>query len=189
MPNYRRARVHGGTYFFTLVTHQRRPVFESDVARSILGGCFREASQQWPMSVEAIVLLPEHLHAIWRLPPGDAGYSARWAWIKKEFTKRWLKVSKDEAAVSGSRDRERRRGIWQPRFWEHTIRDEDDFDRHFDYIHFNPVNHGLVGCPADWPHSSFHRWVRRGVYDRDWACSHRGRSLPDFSGLEESVGE
>ena len=94
MPNYRRAFVPGGMFFFTLVTDRRRPLFESPVARQLLGQCFRECQARWPFSMPAIVLLPDHLHAIWSLPPGDSNYSTRWAWIKKEFTKRWLATAR-----------------------------------------------------------------------------------------------
>lgn len=189
MPSYRRAHIPGGTFFFTLVTHQRKPLFDSNVGRSLLGECFRQAIQRWPMNVNAIVLLPDHLHAIWSLPTGDSAYSRRWSWIKKEFTKRWLLDSGDECSVSQGRQKERRRGIWQPRFWEHTIKDEDDFERHFDYIHYNPVKHGLVRCPHEWPHSSFHRWVKRGVYPEHWACWERRRKTLNFNDIEHSVGE
>ena len=189
MPNYRRACVPGGTFFFTVVTHQRHTIFKSHVARLLLGECFREAIRHWPMNIDAMVLLPDHLHAIWSLPNGDSDYSRRWAWIKKEFTKRWLQNAGTELSVSTGRQKERRRGIWQPRFWEHTIRDEDDFERHFDYIHYNPVKHGLVRCPHQWPYSSFHRWVKRDVYPRHWACGKLDQNTLNFEDIEQSVGE
>ena len=178
MPNYRRAYIPGGTFFFTIVTYGRNPIFANQAARRILGNVFREAIAQWPMTVNAIVLLPEHMHMICSLPSGDDGYSKRIGWIKKEFTKRWLDAGGHEAAVSPSKHKERRRGIWQPRFWEHTIEEDDDFDNHFDYIHWNPVKHGHVECPRDWSHSSFHRWVKAGVYPEDWGCSTKG-SVPN----------
>ncbi len=188
MPDYRRARVPGGTYFFTLVTHYRQPVFESAVARSLLGDCCREAAQRWPHVVDAIVLLPDHLHAMWTLPRGDDRYSVRWAWIKKEFSKRWLSRGGEEFAVSDGRSREGRRGVWQARFWEHTIADEGDFERHFDYIHYNPVKHGHVPCPRDWPASSIHRWIGAGVYPVDWACS-ASQPIPTFPDISKTAGE
>jgi putative transposase len=103
-----------------------------------------------------MVLLPDHLHSLWALPPGDARYSMRWAWTKKEFTKRWLAAGGRERPVSNSRRARHRREVWQPRFWEHTIRDEHDLERHFDYIHYNPVKHSLVTSPRHWPFSTFH---------------------------------
>ncbi len=170
MPEYRRYFVPGGTYFFTVVVNRRRHLFADPAPVAFLGSMFRRCLMRWPMTVDAIVLLPDHLHAIWSLPPGDSEYPKRWGWIKKEFTKQWLAVGGHEGPVSEGRKRERRRGIWQPRYWEHTIEDENDFDAHFDYIHWNPVKHAYVRCARDWPHSSFHRWVRRRVYREDWGC-------------------
>ena len=130
------------------------------------------------------------IHTIWTLQPDDADYSRRWGWIKKEFTKGWLRLGGAEQAVTVEQRRERRRGIWQPRFWEHTIRDADDFERHFDYIHYNPVKHGLVRCPHEWPWSSFHRWVHAGVYPDKWACScHHPTASLDFEDIEDMTGE
>jgi putative transposase len=118
----------------------------------------------------AVVLLPDHLHAIWTLPEGDAGYSVRWKRIKEEFTKNFIQAGGEEGPRSDSRLRRQERGIWQRRFWEHTIRDEDDFEEHFNYVHYNPVKHRLVRYPRDWPYSSFHRWVKLGAYPPDWSC-------------------
>ena len=159
MPNYRRWFVAGGNFFFTVVIDDRRPLFNNATAVSLLGSIFRNCVTRWPLTVNAMVLLPEHLHAMWTLPPSDDAYSKRWAWIKKEFTKQWLATAGHDHAVSEARQRERRHGIWQPRFWEHTLQDETDFERHFDYIHWNPVKHGYVHCPHEWPHSTFHRYI------------------------------
>jgi len=186
MPNYRRAFVPGGTFFFTVVTHQRRRFLADDPARSLLGGVIRRCQLRWPFKINAIVLLPDHLHTIWTLPRGDSDYSTRWGWLKKEFTKNWLAIGGEDAVVSEARQREGRRGIWQPRFYEHTIEDEDDFQSRFDYIHYNPVKHGLVRCPKHWQWSSFHRWVDCGVYPEDWACGH---APPSFKDAEDTVGE
>jgi len=188
MPNWRRAFVPGGTFFFTVVTDQRRPVFHSENARIILGNVIRECLQSHPSEVRAIVLLPDHLHAIWCMPPGDTNYSGRWQWIKTHFTKRWLASGGSECAVSQGRKDDGRRGVWQPKFWEHTIEEEDDFESHFDYIHYNPVKHGYVRCPVDWEWSSFHRWVRRGVYSKRWACADRDLKL-NFDQIGKTVGE
>ena len=124
----------------------------------------RGTQRRWPMTIYALVLLPDHLHAMWTLPPGDAAYAVRWAWLKKEFTRRFLNADGSEQPRSESRRRNRRRDVRRRRYWEHLIRDEDDFDSHFDYLHWNPRKHGYVQAVSDWPHSTFHRWVRAGVY-------------------------
>ena len=187
MADYRRWRVAGGTYFFTVVTHSRARLFSDRIAQEILGAKIRACQQEWPFTIDALVLLPEHLHAIWTLPPGDDKYPMRWGWIKKEFTKDWLARGGVEQEVSTSRQARGDHGIWQPRYWEHTIEDERDFELHFDYIHYNPVKHGHVPSPKDWPHSSFHRWVAAGVYDTNWGCSRNGPL--QFDDLEETAIE
>ena len=187
MAEYRRWRVEGGTYFFTVVTHSRAPIFASSIAKQLLGEKFRACQQEWPFEVNAIVLLPEHLHAIWTLPQGDANYPQRWAWIKKEFTKDWLALGGLEQPISRSRRERDEHGVWQRRYWEHTIDSEHDFDRHFDYIHYNPVKHELAQSSGDWPASSFHRWVKAGVYESDWGCCHHG--LLSFNDLNETAME
>ena len=189
MPNYRRAFVPGGSFFFTLVVHRRRDLFSDPVAVAVLGSVFRRCLRRYPFSVNAIVLLPDHLHTIWTLPPGDSDYPQRWGWLKKEFTQQWLALGRKDYVVSAARKRQRRRGIWQPRYWEHTLEDEDDFERHFDYIHWNPVKHGYVRCPREWPHSSFHRYVRLGVYEPDWGCFTADKPPLDFADMEDSAGE
>ena len=107
---------------------------------------------------------------IWTLPPTDADFSTRWARIKSQFTRQWRAAGGQDLPVSPGKRRDNRRGIWQPKFFEHTIRDEDDFTRHVDYIHYNPVKHGEAKRPRDWPLTSFHAYVERGVYTRDWGC-------------------
>jgi putative transposase len=188
MPKWRRAHVPGGSFFFTLVTDCRARFLTGIPARPILGSIIRRCQMKWPFTINAFVLLPDHLHTIWSLPPGDDRYSTRWGWIKKEFTKSWLALGGCEQEQTEGRKRDRRRGVWQPKFWEHTLEDEEDFERHFDYVHYNPVKHGYVRCPREWPWSSFHRWVQQGVYPEHWACWQNGRTL-DFSGIEETVGE
>ena len=182
MSEYRRAYIPGGTFFFTVVTEQRAPLFSDAAARRLLGVVMRQCFLRWDTRVPAIVLMREHLHAIWTLPGGDADYSTRWAWIKKEFTKSWLALGGQQQARTASRQRERRCGVWQRRFWEHTIQDEQDLQAHFDYIHYNPVKHGLVKSPRDWPWSSFHRWVQQGVYPADWAAEQYDAALPGNAG-------
>jgi len=120
--------------------------------------------QAHPFQIDGIVILPDHLHTLWTLPEGDDDYSLRWRQIKSAFSRRL-----DEGeTVSASRSRKRERGVWQRRFWEHTIRDDEDFARHLDYIHYNPVKHGHVKRVADWPYSSFHRHVQQGIYSLEW---------------------
>ncbi len=169
MPNFRRRVQPGGTFFFTVVTADRRPIFQTDAARSLLGACLREERALRPFEVEALVLLPDHVHAMLTLPPGDPDFSTRWSSIKARFTRRWLSRGGREVTPPPGQAREGRRGVWQARFFEHTIRDEDDFLRHADYIHFNPVKHGLANHPAEWPWSSFHRHVAMGFYPPEWA--------------------
>jgi len=125
---------------------------------------------------------------IWTLPKADADYSGRWSKIKSQFTRQWLVMGGTEASPSQGKRRDDRRGVWQPKFIEHTIRDEDDFIHHVEYIHYNPVKHGYVQCPKDWPWSSFRRYVKQGVYPLDWCCGDQqslGHSQRiDYKGLE-----
>ncbi|HMC11779.1 MAG TPA: transposase [Pirellulaceae bacterium] len=147
MPDYRRYFVEGGTYFFTVVTASRMPLFHDPWARYFLGNAMHQERDKRPFETLAIVLLPDHLHAIWTLPPGDKGYSLRWQAIKAQFTSQWLQFGGDETSVSRGYKAQRRRGVWQARFIEHTIRDEDDLYMHADYLHYNPVKHGLAHAP------------------------------------------
>ncbi len=164
MPTYRRNFLAGGSYFFTVnLANRRLRLLTENV--DLLRAAFRYTRQRHPFAIEAIVVLPDHLHTIWTMPEGDADFAVRWALIKASFSRTLRKGE----PVSASRRRRRERGIWQRRYWEHTIRDEDDFGRHLDYIHFNPVKHGHVACVATWPYSSFHRMVRLGFYPESWS--------------------
>ena len=185
MQRYRRRRQPGGTFFFTLVTYEREPLLTSPLARKLLRDAIGTCREAHPFVIEAFVLLPEHMHCLWRLPAGDSDYSIRWNLIKRTFTHAWLKNAMREGIVSASRHRHGHRGVWQRRFWEHTIRDEEDYSRHADYIHWNPVKHCLVTCPHKWPHSSFHRWLERGRYSTDWFCRCHlpDAASPDFDDL------
>ncbi len=164
--HYRRAFTPGGSYFFTLVTEQRRPVFASNDNVSLLREAFRRVRKTRPFDIDAMVVLPEHLHCIWTLPPGDADFATRWRLIKTWFTKhcepQWRTTPNVARAVKHEQ------AVWQHRYWEHQLRDAADFEKHVDYIHFNPVKHGHVTSAADWPYSSFHRDVKAGVYPADW---------------------
>jgi putative transposase len=163
MSNYRRMRVPGGTYFFTVNLLERRRRLLVDRIGD-LRTAFRAARAVRPFEVLAIVVLPDHLHCLWRLPSGDSDNANRWAQIKSGFSRR-LPIHERRSAQRMAR---RERGIWQRRYWEHLIRDENDLRRHVEYIHFNPVKHGYVVRASDWPHSSFRRWVERGEYPADW---------------------
>ncbi|MBI5454568.1 MAG: transposase [Deltaproteobacteria bacterium] len=176
MPDYRRSR-DGRVYFFTVVTYMRQPVLCLDDSISALAETTLEVQQDRPFEIKAWVILPDHLHAIWELPEGDADYSARWSLIKKGFTKRF-KGRQETAALSRSRIKRREAGVWQRRFWEHQVRDEPDFRSHVEYIHYNPVKHGLVRSPGEWKHSSFRRFVDEGLYLADW-----GGGVVGFEGI------
>ena len=182
MPNYRRAFSPGETFFFTIVTHRRRKIFSDPICVQHLRRAMRDEQEQNPFEIVAAVVLPDHLHLMWRLPDGDSDYSSRIGRLKAHFTKiggEAVSAAKDVALQQGYR------AVWQPRFWEHVIRDDDDFERHLSYIHFNPVKHGYAKCPHEWPYSSFENWVRRGRYRVDWCCSCNGSSsdVPDWSGI------
>ncbi len=163
---YRRARVAGGTYFFTvnLAERNRKLLVEYiDFLREMV----RKVKIAHPFHIDAMVVLPDHLHALWILPEGDSDYETRWMLIKTGFSR---KIPKNER-INKSRVLKGERGIWQRRYWEHVIRDDWDFEKHVDYIHFNPVKHKLVECAIDWPYSTFHRYVKDGIYPGNWAMS------------------
>jgi len=144
----------------------------------------RTAREDRPFEIRALVLLPDHLHTIWTLPQGDENYSIRWSAIKARFTRDWLASGGRERRVSAGQRRQERRGVWQPRFMEHTIRDECDFEGHFDYVHYNPVKHGYVDAPAKWPWTTFHKYVRLGTYPPNWASGSLDLSRVDDQLLE-----
>lgn len=164
MPRYLRPRTAGGTFFFTVVRFERRKILTLDISRQILSNAISEVQRQYPFSIDAWVLLPDHLHTIWTLPDGDMDYSKRWGLIKAKFSKEGKALFHSEQSANPSRIKRRETNIWQRRFWEHTIRDDGDYSRHVDYIHYNPVKHGLVKSVTDWPYSSFHRFVKEGFY-------------------------
>ncbi|HTO66960.1 MAG TPA: transposase [Bradyrhizobium sp.] len=176
MTDYRRNVVPGGSFFFTVNLADRRlSLLTTHV--DVLRAAFRETQLRHPFTIDAIVVLPDHLHAVWTLPEGDADFATRWRLIKATFSRNippGERISAGRAARGG-------RGIWQRRYWEHTIRNEEDFARHIDYVHINPVKHGLVTRVRDWRPSSFHRMVKLGVYPEDWAG--------DLSDYGEDYGE
>jgi putative transposase len=166
MSHYRRADSPGGCYFFTVVTYHRQRFFTQETARACLRHAWRTVQDRRPFDVVALCLLPEHLHCIWQLPPDDADFSSRWAGIKAIFTREYLHAGGRSDSRNPSHLRSQEAAIWQRRFWEHQIRDERDLSRHINYIHFNPVKHGLVTDPTDWPWSTYHRYLREGYYGR-----------------------
>jgi len=216
MPDYRRARVKGGTFFFTVVSYRRRPILCDKGIRAAIRQAVYVVRNERPFDIDAWVLLPDHLHCVWTLPPNDADFSMRWAMIKKYVTKtahgaRSAPYDSRPSAVgcvsrTGTNDarsapydsrpgvvgcvsrtvtngarsapnkpqskiRRHEGFLWQRRFWEHTVRDNKDLKRCLDYVHWNPVKHGHVSRVADWPFSTFHRYVRQGVYGPDWGGS------------------
>lgn len=191
MPNYRRAYVRGGVFFFTLVSAKRRPILTTPTSRAILRSALAECRQRWPFETVAMVLLPDHLHAIWRLPAGDNDFSKRWSLIKRRFSQEWTAGGGTSLRVSVSQRAHRRVGVWQRRFWEHLIRDEDDLIRHVEYIHYNPVKHGVSACPHAWPYSTFDRYVKAGTYRVGWgcACVRKASDVPEHAIELPSTGE
>jgi putative transposase len=164
MTNYRRNFIPGGSFFFTVNLAERRRRLLTDHI-DLLRRAFRDVRGDHPFTIEAIVVLPDHLHTIWTLAEDDSDFALRWRLIKTIFS-RGLPMNE---RISPSRRSKGERGIWQRRYWEHTLRNDEDFERHVNYIHSNPVKHGHVGQVSDWPYSSFHRMVRLGVYPLEWA--------------------
>jgi putative transposase len=170
MSQYRRGYIPGGCFFFTVVAHQRHPLFAGQSSVERLREGFRRAMARHRFRIDAIVILPDHLHSDWRLPDGDGDFSVRWRLIKHYVA----------AGMPAPTNRRGEKLVWQRRFWEHAIRDEDDWRRHVDYVHYNPVKHGYVSRPEDWPWNSFARARQRGWYASGW-----GHSAPaNLTGLE-----
>ncbi|MEO8102667.1 MAG: transposase [Betaproteobacteria bacterium] len=169
---YRHAFIPGGSFFFTVVTEKRRPVLASAESVDVLRAAFRAVRLARPFNLDAMVVLPDHLHCIWTLPPGDADFAIRWRLVKTWFTKHRdpaLRVEPNRARTAKSEQ-----GIWQHRYGEHALRDDADFARHVEYIHFNPVKHGLASSAMEWPYSSFRRYMEAGDYPADWGGSATG---------------
>lgn len=145
MPDYRRAYLKGGTFFFTVVSYKRYPILKEEAAIDLLRQSFQITMATCPFRVDAIVILPDHLHTIWTLPDNDSDFSIRWKRIKANFSKDYQGCVVED--ISESMRKKKEKGIWQRRFWEHAIRDQKDFNRYCDYIHYNPVKHGLVNSP------------------------------------------
>jgi putative transposase len=165
---YRRERMAGGHYFFTVVTHKRQPVLTLPDTIERLRESVRREKQRHAFEIDAMVVLPDHLHCLWRLPEGDTDYSGRWSRIKRYFSTGCHDVT---ALMTPSRESKREKAVWQRRFWEHRIRDDEDWRRYMDYIHYNPVKHGCAVSPREWPYSSFLRCVKDGMYDPNWGVN------------------
>ena len=164
MTDYRRAYAFGATWFFTVNLAERQGNLLLVDHIDSLRAAFDYVKQRHPFRMDAVVILPDHLHCIWTLPSGDTDFSMRWNLLKGHFSRA---INKGEK-ISVSRAKRRERGIWQRRFWEHLIRDENDLNKHIDYIHWNPVKHGWAKRVADWPYSSFHKFVTLGNYSANW---------------------
>ncbi|MBD2314354.1 transposase [Desertifilum sp. FACHB-1129] len=177
---YRRARMPGATYFFTVVTYQRQQILHLPDNITLLRQAFRHVKQRHPFNIDAIAILPDHLHCLWTLPPDSADFSTRWRLIKQYFSRSCQQHYKQPR--SRSRIKKQEQAVWQRRFWEHQIRDDRDFSNHVDYIHFNPVKHGLVTAAREWPYSSFRRFVEAGQYEEDWGMAEM--SFPVGVGFE-----
>jgi putative transposase len=168
MPNYRRVRIKGGTYFLTLVTYKRENIFASIKNRELLLESINHVNHFHPFFLEAYCILTDHIHLLCRLPEDDDNYSIRIAEIKKCFSRKYLEIYERPLPRDASQVKRGESGIWQLRFWEHYIRNEEDLNRHIDYIHYNPVKHGLVNKVIDWPSSSFFDYVKAGYYPIEW---------------------
>jgi putative transposase len=165
MPNYRRVWRQGGTYFFTvnLQNRTKNTILTDNI--NILRAVVAQVRIRYPFTIHAWVVLPEHLHCVIELPDGNADFAMRWRLIKMRFSAQLPRTE----TINATRVRRGERGIWQRRYWEHLIRDDHDFQTHMDYVHINPVKHGLVKRVQDWPYSTFHGLVKQGVYSQDWA--------------------
>ena len=171
MPRYLRPRIAGATCFFTVVSYRRCPIFCDTAFREALRNAIQCVRADHPFTIDAWVLLPDHLHCIWTLPFDAADYSLRWNLIKRLTTQACAGHYADEDIQTLSRTRRRGSTLWQRRFREHQIRDDDGYRRHMDYLHMNPVRHGYCAQPDAWPHSSLHRLIRAGSHPADWAAS------------------
>ena len=167
MPNYIRLRQPGGTYFFTVNLLERGSNDLLTRNIDVLRDAVRVVRRNHPFDIHGWVVLPDHLHCVLEMPRDDSDFAMRWRLIKAGFSRRVPPAERR----SKTRERRGERGIWQHRYWEHLIRDESDYRAHMDYVHVNPVKHGLVKRVAEWPYSTFRRLVAEGVYPKDWAGS------------------
>ena len=171
MPNYRRDQSPGGTWFFTVVAFERRPIFCRQTFRASLKQSIQRTQKSHPFEINAWILLPDHLHCIWTLPADDANFSTRWKLIKQYVSQGCRGYFQRQTKLSAAKKKRRERSIWQRRFWEHSLQSEKDLANHLDYIHYNPVKHGYCHSPSQWPYSSFHKYLANGAYTNDWATT------------------
>ena len=171
MPNYIRAKKAGGIYFFTVVTRNRQPILLQPPVLAALRHSLNSVRERHPFQLCAWVVLPDHMHCIWRLPHGDSNYAKRWGQIKAGASRELRGSRFIQCSENTSIKNRRESGLWQRRFWEHSLRDEKDVRQHLDYIHFNPVKHGLVASAKEWECSSFHFFVGKGAYSENWGSS------------------
>lgn len=171
MPEYRRVFIPGGTYFLTVVTYKRKPIFNHTSACDLLKKVWVTESRRHPFTTNAFCLLPDHFHCVITLPESDINYPMRIREIKRLFSIKYPVTEQND--LIDSRTKRSERYIWQRRFWEHTIRNENDLDKHIQYIHFNPVKHGYVDQVKDWRFSSFHRFVESGLIDMNWGTRYQ----------------
>ncbi len=169
MPNYRRNKIPGATYFFTVVTYNRKPIFTNQESKHLFWKTYLQVQKRYPFTSQVLCLLPDHFHCIWSLPEKDANYSLRIRELKRIFTFQYqrffpIKLGKQ----SNSRKNKKEGVVWQRRFWEHTIQNIDEYNWYMDYIHWNPVKHGYADSPFDWDVTSFHRYVKSGIYSQNW---------------------
>ena len=164
MSEYLRLYQPGGSYFFTVVTHQRLKTLSQPANIVRLHSAFHKVMKKHPFTLGAFVILPDHIHCMWRMPSWDSDYSIRWRLIKSHFS----------GGFNHPVNKRGEKDIWQRRFWEHLLRDDADWRRHMDYIHYNPVKHGYVENPGDWPHSSFRQAIKDGLYALDWGAEGPG---------------
>jgi putative transposase len=191
MPEYRRFLQKGGIVFLTIVTYKRQNIFVDENNIEILRQAVAKIKSEMPFEILGAVVLPDHLHFLWQLPPDDDNYSKRVGKIKVTFTKLFQQQNSSTEKISLSRQKHRESNIWQRRFWEHTIKDEFDFAQHLDYIHYNPIKHNLVSCPHLWKYSSFDMWVKKNIYSVDWCCVCHGKqpNIPPFEKIINHLGE
>jgi putative transposase len=176
--------VPGATYFFTVVTHERRPILDERTI-PLLGEALRSVRASRPFQTLAMVVLPDHMHCVWSLPLSDTDYPDRWKMIKRMFTFNWVRSGRAEGTISLARRSRGERGVWQRRFWEHLVRDDKDLERCCDYIHYNPVKHGHAVSPGDWRWSTFAKFERSGNYPSGW-----GQAEPaSLAYVEHDLGE
>jgi len=168
MSRYRRSQHAGATYFFTVVTYRRQTILCDEPISEVLRTAIEQTRMKHPFTIDAWVLLPDHLHCVWTLPQGDANFAMRWGLIKRQVSITCRKAYKKEEWLTLSKQKHRESTLWQRRYWEHQIRDENDFVRHVDYLHYNPVKHGYCERVEEWPYSTFHRYVKQGIYPVNW---------------------